>query len=270
MLALRIKLISFLMHSILVIEREEVHWNLLELFITIINLMALFNLLSKIRRQSLLLTIEDILFAGGCIVELLTDLANNVEFVFFLLNLIREDWIFHRCSLFYKVLSVVAKNVQVFIHVFAADLHSFRVLAFHKVVKFTRLAHFVLQVNCVWVCFGDDVATLLASRSKDRSVMATLRELGNRVAHWWGSVSYFVFKFLATHWNTSHVEFVVSEIRAAGGAWHLVHLTRSHQVVEEHLTTSEFKESDTHAKLDEVFLFNCCADGIQDLLQNIR
>ena len=91
MLALRIKLISFLMHCILVIEREEVHWNLLELFITIINLMALFNLLSKIRRQSLLLTIEDILFAGGCIVELLTDLANNVEFVFFLLNLIRED-----------------------------------------------------------------------------------------------------------------------------------------------------------------------------------
>jgi len=68
MLALRIKLISFLMHSILVIEREEVHWNLLELFVSIIYLLALLNLLGKIRRQSLLLTIEDILFAGGCIV----------------------------------------------------------------------------------------------------------------------------------------------------------------------------------------------------------
>jgi len=79
------------MHSILVVKGEKVHRYLLKLFVAMIMLLACLNLLSKIRRQSLFLTIKDILFARGCIVELLTDLANNVEFIFFFLNLIRED-----------------------------------------------------------------------------------------------------------------------------------------------------------------------------------
>jgi hypothetical protein len=65
-------------HGILVVEREKVHWDFLEFFIAVNLLLTLFYLVSKVARQSLFLTIQNILLPSCRIIKLFPNLTDYV------------------------------------------------------------------------------------------------------------------------------------------------------------------------------------------------
>lgn len=88
--AIDLVFLSLLVNSILVIEGEEIHWDLLELSVTDLVVLPLQHLFVQLAGKSLFLVVKHVFLFKSRVIQLFFDLANHVELLFFALDLVCE------------------------------------------------------------------------------------------------------------------------------------------------------------------------------------
>ena len=197
----------------------------------------------------LFLVVQDVFLGFSHLFQVLTNLGNDVQLFFFLLEFVEQVVVFEYSVLFLDCSLVLLVCAKIPILVFPLDKHAFRVLPFHQRVQVSRFPCLRLQINSVGIRMSSNSTPLLEDRPPVRHNRRSVR---NTI-------------ILRNTGNPGHTELAQPECGATAGLGHLV---LAGQVVEVQTAVAELQKADPHLQLDGVVFLDCGVDCVCYLLED--